>query len=72
MTPESVLANVCTTYSVPLRTLLGRRRDAWLSKARRDATRRLYALGMPPKEIGRRLKRDRTTILYFLHGRNRK
>lgn len=71
MSPDAIVSDVCTTYSIPLRVLLGRRRDRWLTKARREAALRLYALGMSLSDIGLRLKRDRTTITYLLHGRKR-
>lgn len=69
---ELVLSEVSASHGISVATLLGRRRRGAVVEARREAVRRLTdELQMSTTSIGRALKRDHTTVLYYLNGDRR-
>lgn len=61
---ESILRNISVEFDVSVDELLGTDRCAAITRARQEAYLRLRELGWTLPRIGRRMKRDHTTIMH--------
>jgi len=66
LTGGHILGDVAREYGVDVAELTNGRRFAELVEARKEAARRLYNDGLSVTDIGRVLRKDRSTIHYYL------
>ena len=66
LTPLEHTIQIAQKYGLTSEHILGRSRDKWIVKARREVCKELYAKGMSSKTIGNFLNRNHTSILYLL------
>jgi len=69
LTGGHILGDVAREYGVDVAALTNGRRFAELVEARREAARRLYHEGLTVTDIGRVLRKDRSTAHYYLRGK---
>ena len=73
MSPNDIIQEVITLHDISLSDFLGKKRHHEIVVARKEVAKRLRAeLNLSLNDIGRRLNRDHSTILYYLKGRNKK
>ena len=73
MNPNDIIQEVITLHDISLSDFLGKKRHHEIVVARKEVAKRLRAeLNLSLNDIGRRLNRDHSTILYYLKGRNKK
>jgi hypothetical protein len=69
---EQIIADVLRHHGITRDDLFSRWRNADLVEARADAARRLRAAGFTLKAIARALRRDHTTVMYYIDDTRRR
>jgi hypothetical protein len=70
ISPKEVIIEVCEARHIPLAELLGTTKPDQVVQARKEIAIRLAAAGHNVNRIAGELKKDRTTILYYLGVRD--